>query len=157
MNIRNAENKDAPQILSLLSQVLEVHAALRPDLFVSGTTKYTQQELYAIFRDTQRRTFVAVDDSDNVLGYAFCEIRDHTHANNLVPRTELYVDDLCVDSASRGKNVGTMLFQHVQQAARALGCYTVTLSVWTGNDGAKAFYDKMDMQPRFTMLEWIVT
>ena len=157
MHIRNAENKDAPQILSLLSQVLEVHAALRPDLFVSGTTKYTQQELYAIFRDTQRRTFVAVDDSDNVLGYAFCEIRDHTHANNRVPHTELYVDDLCVDSTARGKNVGTALFRHVQQTARALGCYTVTLNVWTGNDGAKAFYDKMDMLPRFTMLEWIVT
>ena len=156
MNIRPAENRDAGQILFLLSQVLELHAALRPDLFVPGTTKYTKEELYAIFQDAQRRTFVAVDGDDTVLGYAFCEIRDHTRSNNLVPHTELYIDDLCVDSAARGRGVGRRLYEYVQQTARQLGCHTVTLHVWTGNDGARAFYDKLGMTPKETTMEWIV-
>ena len=45
MNIRRAEEKDIPKILDLLSQVLELHAALRPDYFIPGTTKYTAEEL----------------------------------------------------------------------------------------------------------------
>ena len=45
MNIRRAEEKDITGILNLLSQVLEVHAAIRPDYFISGTTKFTREEL----------------------------------------------------------------------------------------------------------------
>jgi len=45
MNIRKAQTKDIKGILSLLSQVLELHAEIRPDIFVSGTTKYSDQFL----------------------------------------------------------------------------------------------------------------
>ena len=34
MTIRKAENKDTAKVLALLHQVLEVHADLRPDLFI---------------------------------------------------------------------------------------------------------------------------
>ena len=37
--IRFAEPKDAPRISALLRQVLEVHAAIRPDMYRSGTQK----------------------------------------------------------------------------------------------------------------------
>ena len=43
MNIRRATDKDIADVLRLLSQVLEVHAAIRPDIFVSGTTKYSEE------------------------------------------------------------------------------------------------------------------
>ena len=39
LNIRRAEEKDLGSVLDLLSQVLEVHAVIRPDLFISGTRK----------------------------------------------------------------------------------------------------------------------
>ena len=45
LTIRKAENKDTAKVLDLLHQVLEVHADIRPDLFISGTTKYTDEEL----------------------------------------------------------------------------------------------------------------
>ena len=45
MNIRKAESKDTKQILEMLSQVLEVHAKIRPDIFTSGTTKYSEEDL----------------------------------------------------------------------------------------------------------------
>ena len=61
MQIRRAQEKDAERVLALLSQVLELHAALRPDIFVSGTTKYSRAELLEIFRDDRRPVFVAVD------------------------------------------------------------------------------------------------
>ena len=35
MTIRKAKEKDIPRLLDLLSQVLEIHAQIRPDIFVS--------------------------------------------------------------------------------------------------------------------------
>ena len=34
MKIRKAEKKDIPRILALLGQVLQIHAELRPDIFI---------------------------------------------------------------------------------------------------------------------------
>ncbi|MBQ5995933.1 MAG: GNAT family N-acetyltransferase [Clostridia bacterium] len=156
MIIRNAEEKDIEQILNLLSQVLEIHASIRPDIFIPQTTKYTESELSDILKNEKRRTFVATDENGKVLGYAFCEIRDFTGMNNIVPHTEMYIDDLCVDSASRGQNIGKALFNRVKDEARALGCYEITLNVWEGNDSARAFYDKIGLKPKETMMELIL-
>ena len=41
MMIRDAKEKDIPRILELLKQVLQIHADIRPDIFIPGTTKYT--------------------------------------------------------------------------------------------------------------------
>ena len=51
MNIRRATDADISEVLRLLSQVLEVHAAIRPDLFIPGTTKYSREELSEMFSD----------------------------------------------------------------------------------------------------------
>lgn len=156
MIIRNAERKDAAGVLNLLKQVLELHADIRPDIFISGTTKYKEEELFEIFADEKRRTYVAVDDADNVLGYAICIIKEQPHGDNMVPFTSIYIDDLCVDNAARGQHIGKALFEHVKKEAEMLGCYEVTLNVWEGNDVAKAFYDKMGMKPIKTQMEFIL-
>ena len=44
MIIRKAKEKDIPRILELLEQVLQIHADIRPDIFIPGTTKYTIDE-----------------------------------------------------------------------------------------------------------------
>ena len=49
MNIRKAEEKDIPRLLALLGQVLQIHAEIRPDIFIPGTTKYTVCELFTLF------------------------------------------------------------------------------------------------------------
>ena len=156
MFIRRAEEKDMDDVLRLLSQVLELHAAIRPDIFRSGTTKYTREELLAIFADDRRPVYVAADEEDHVLGYAFCALREQPFSNNMVPFTSLFIDDLCVDAAARGKGVGAALFEFVKDEASRLGCYEVTLNVWEGNDGAMAFYQKMGMKPKETQMELIL-
>ena len=156
MRIRKAEKKDAAGILGLLRQVLELHAALRPDNFIPGTTKYTEEELLALFEEENRRTYVAVDERDEVLGYALCIVKEQPFSNTMVPFASFFVDDLCVDAEARGRHIGEALFAFVKEEAKALGCYEVTLHVWEGNDGAKAFYEKMGMKPKETQMELIL-
>ena len=155
MNIRNAENKDAKRIVSLLSQVLELHADIRPDIFQTGTTKYTENEVEELIHNESRRTYVAVDENDELIGFALCEIRN-INSHNMVPRKEMYIDDICVDVSARGQRTGSQLFEYVKKEAKKLDCYEITLNVWECNNSAKAFYDKMQMKPKSTMMELIL-
>ena len=155
MNIRRAEEKDAERVLALLSQVLEIHAALRPDLFITGTTKYTRDELLAIFADDRRPVYVAVDEEDRTVGYVFCVFEEQPRTTNQNPFTSIYIDDLCVDESARGQHVGESLFEFVKEEAKRRGCYEITLNVWDGND-ARAFYEKMGMRVKKTTMEYVL-
>lgn len=156
MKIRRAIEKDIDQVSHLLSEVLEIHAKLRPDIFISGTTKYTHDELLRIFQDDNRPVFVAVDDADQVLGYAFCQLERQPFSTNMRDFQTLYIDDLCVDQKARGKGTGKALYQFVCDFAKKKGCYDVTLNVWEGNDKARAFYDRMGLKVKETTLEHIL-
>ncbi|MBR6909894.1 MAG: GNAT family N-acetyltransferase [Lachnospiraceae bacterium] len=156
MQIRRAENKDAEKILDLLRQVLNIHAAIRPDVFIPDTTKYTESELYDMFKDDTRPVFVAVSDDDKVLGYAFCVLKKQPFSNNMVPFTSLFIDDLCVDESCRGMHIGRKLFDYVKDQAKALGCYEITLNVWEGNDAARGFYENLGLKPKETQMEYIL-
>ena len=151
MTVRRAGARDVSRILSLLSQVLEIHAAIRPDVFVPGTTKYSPAELSAILADERTPVYVAEDGE--VIGYAFCVVKDAPAKPFLVPARSMYIDDLCVDETRRGERVGEALFSHVCGEARRLGCSAVTLNVWEGNDAARRFYEKMGMTPRSATME----
>ncbi len=156
MNIRKAENKDIQRLLELLQQVLELHAKIRPDVFIPGTTKYTQEELEGIIRDEMSPVYVSVDDGDEVMGYAFCQIKEQPFSNNMVPFKSMFIDDLCVDESRRGQHVGEALFEYVKDRARELGCYEVTLNVWAGNESAEHFYEKMGMKTKERQMEYIL-
>ena len=105
MIIRDAQNKDIPQLLELLSEVLEIHAKIKPDYFVSGYTKYSEAELEAILKAEDVKVYVA-DEDGRVLGYAFCMLQETLHKPFVVSFKYMYIDDLCVDSACRGKGIG---------------------------------------------------
>lgn len=156
MHIRKAESKDINRILELLSQVLEIHAALRPDIFISGTTKYSHEELEEMLSEENRLIFVAVNEDDVVNGYAFCEIREQRHRENQVPFMSIYIDDICVDEKAREQHIGQALFECVRNEAKKLGCYEITLNVWEGNDAARKFYEKMGFKIKCTTMEYIV-
>lgn len=156
MKIRNAQPKDSEKIINLLQQVLELHAKIRPDIFIPGTTKYTPEELTGILNDEEKPVYVAVDDNDYVLGYAFCQIKEQPFSTNMIPFKSMFIDDLCVDSTCRGQHIGEQLFDYVKAQAKKIGCYEVTLNVWAGNTGAERFYEKMGMKTKERMMEYIL-
>ncbi len=156
LTIRRAENRDTDKVITLLNQVLELHAGIRPDIFIPGTTKYTPQELEKIFRNDDTPVFVAVDHNGEVVGYAFCVMKQQPFTTNMRNFRTLYIDDLCVDEGCRGQHVGSSLFSFVKRFAKEQGCYDVTLNVWEGNDNARAFYEKMGMFVKETQMEILV-
>lgn len=156
MNIRRAQIKDIPAIIKLLSEVLELHAAIRPDIFKPGTTKYTNDELAKLIKDDQKPIYVAVNDEDEVLGYVFTQLQEQPFSTNMVQFKSLFIDDLCVDSAARSQGVGRALLDFVKEEGKRLGCYEITLNVWAGNDSAIRFYEKNGLKTKETTMEYIL-
>ena len=151
--VRLATQQDIPRLLALLHQVLERHASIRPDVFVSGTTKYTTQELEELLQDRTRPILVATDETGWVRGYAFCQVEEPVASNNLISERVLYLDDLCVEESLRGSGVGHELVEHVFLLAKERHCQRVTLHVWQGNDQAEEFYRHLGFSTRKTLLE----
>ncbi len=156
MIIQRGSAQDIPGIHKLLSQVLMVHHNGRPDLFKSGTRKYTDEELVEILRDDARPVFVALDEDNRVLGYAFCVFCQYLDNNIMTDVKTLYIDDLCVDEELRGKGIGRKLYEYVLDFARQEKCYNVTLNVWECNPAAKKFYEKCGLVPQKTGMETIL-
>ena len=156
MKIRKAEEKDIPRLLVLLGQVLQIHAEIRPDIFISGTTKYTVGQLAELLKQEDKPIYVAVDKDDVCRGYAFCQLKEQPFSTNMVPFKSLFIDDLCVDRQARGQHIGESLFEYVKQQAKELGCYEVTLNVWAGNTPAEHFYEKMGMKTKERQMEYIL-
>ena len=156
MNIRRAEKKDIPQIIELLGQVLQIHADIRPDIFIPETTKYTNDELEQMIKDEMKPIYVAVNENDMCVGYAFCQLKEQPFSNNMVQFKSLFIDDLCVDKSTRGQHIGEQFFEYVKSEAKRMGCYEVTLNVWAGNTSAEKFYEKMGLKTKERQLEYIL-
>lgn len=152
MDIRPAQRSDIPGILNLLLQVGQVHRRIRPDIFCGGAQKYTRAALAELLCDPARPVFVAVE-GEAMLGYCFCIFKDYRGSTVQTGRTEIYIDDLCVDEACRGKGVGRQLYRCAVDYAKSLGCAFVTLNVWQGNDSAMAFYKNLGLTPRSITME----
>ncbi|MCD8325197.1 MAG: GNAT family N-acetyltransferase [Lachnospiraceae bacterium] len=147
MNIRRATAADMQGLNKLLCQVLMVHHNGRPDLFKANVKKYTDEELKELLADETRPVFAAVDENNQVLGYAFCILEEYVNDNIHPDMKTLYIDDLCVDEEIRGSHIGQSLYEYVLEYARGIGCYNVTLNVWSCNPGAMKFYEKCGLAP----------
>ena len=152
--VRKACKDDIASIIRLLHQVNMVHHVIRPDLFKPHTTKYDEQELEALLDDDTKPVFVY--DDGQVLGHAFCQLTEVSGHKLLCDVKTLYIDDICVDEAARGKHVGKALYEFVCDYARSIGCHNITLNVWEGNDAAFCFYKSMGMQVQKTGMEMIL-
>lgn len=156
MQIRRAQNVDMKGINKLLYQVLMVHHNGRPDLFKADVKKYTDEELLNIIADDTKPIFVAVDEENEVAGYAFCVFQQHVGSNIFTDIKSLYIDDLCVDETRRGQHIGTQLYEYVLAFAREQGCYNVTLNVWACNQSAMKFYERCGLLPQKIGMETIL-
>ena len=157
MMIRKAEVKDIPRIMELLLQVNMVHHLGRPDLFRGPATKYNERQLKDILQNEKTPVFVAADDeTGRVQAHCFCVLKQTVGDPLMTDILTLYIDDLCVDEAYRGRGVGKALYAGVRDYARAIGCYNITLNVWALNPGALKFYEACGLKTQKIGMETIL-
>lgn len=155
--IRLAKEEDIPRLQELLGQILIVHHQVRPDIFKSEGSKFTDAELEAVINDLNRPIFVYEDENGCILGHLFMVIQDISENDGpQKAHKSLFIDDLCVEKEARGQKIGEKLYQFALDYAKEQGCYNVILHVWNDNAGALRFYERLGMRPRYTEMETIL-
>ncbi|MGN1295036.1 MAG: GNAT family N-acetyltransferase [Bacilli bacterium] len=152
--IRRASLEDIDRISELLLQVHKVHSDGREDLFVKGSKKYTKSELEELLQNENKPIFV-YENEQVIEGYVFTIIQKVNNPSLCQIKT-LYIDDLCVDKLSRGKGVGTSLYNFIKEYAKSIGCYNITLNVWAFNKNAYEFYKKCGLKEQKIVMEDIL-
>ncbi len=77
--------------------MLQIHADIRPDIFYSRYDQIYSRRIDRAFEKKEKPIYVAVDEADVCVGYAFCQLQKQPFSNNMVPFKSLFIDDLCVD------------------------------------------------------------
>jgi GNAT superfamily N-acetyltransferase len=141
--IRKAQRDDVGVILSLIRELAEYERA--PDAVVA-----TEEELRGIlFAEKPAAEVLLAFDHDQPVGFA---VFFHNFSTWL-GRPGLYLEDLFVRPAARGKGLGRALLVHLAGIAVERGCGRLELAVLDWNEPAIKFYRKIGAQP---MSEWTI-
>jgi GNAT superfamily N-acetyltransferase len=141
--IRSATESDAPVILSLIRELAEYERA--PDAVVA-----TEAGLRDVLFGPKRSAEVLLAlESGEAVGFAVYFYNFSTWLG----RPGLYLEDLFVRPALRGKGFGRALLERLAQIAKERGCGRMEWAVLDWNDPAIQFYRKLGAEP---MNEWTV-
>ena len=155
ITIRSANESDIPRLEDLLYQVHGLHAEGRPDIFIPGCKKYTADQLRGLLADTENTPIFAAVLDGVLVGYCFC-VRQVQTAASMQKIATLYIDDLCVDTAMRGRGIGKVLYDYAVEYAKQKGYYNLTLNVWACNPSAMRFYEKCGLSVQKVGMELVL-
>jgi GNAT superfamily N-acetyltransferase len=141
--IRSTSAADVPIILSLIRELAEYERA--PDAVVATETGL-RDVLFGPKRSAE--VLLALEGGEPV-GFAVYFYNFSTWLG----RPGLYLEDLFVRPAVRGKGFGRALLERLAQIAKERGCGRMEWAVLDWNDPAIQFYRRLGAEP---MNEWTV-
>ncbi len=143
VTIRQATAADVEQIAGLILTVQELHVAARPDIFKPmQVTDALIAEIVGRLSAPGEVYFVAEVDGE-LVGYVYLILRErpenlYTYAMRLV-----VVDQIAVAPQYRSKGCGEALMQQVSAWGKQQQADRIALSVWSFNERAAAFYQRL--------------
>ena len=141
--IRTTTEADVPVILSLIRELAEYERA--PDAVVA-----TEEGLSEVLFGAQPSAEVLLAfEKGEAVGFAVYFFNFSTWLG----RPGLYLEDLFVRPALRGKGYGRALLERLARIAQEHGCGRMEWAVLDWNDPAIQFYKKLGAEP---MNEWTV-
>jgi len=146
IKIRRAEKKDCPRLLELIKELAVYEKA--PDEVTVSLEHFIESGFgkspvyWAFVATTQKSESVSPSPSERelegeVLGFALYYIRYSTWKGQA-----MYLEDLLVTEAARGKGIGKLLFDQLIEEAREKGFNRIIWQVLEWNEPAINFYKK---------------
>lgn len=151
--VRFAEEKDLPRVNELRRQVSELHASGRPDIFKPGFCQELQDRVYTLLRDENSDVIVA-EREGVIAGMACVEYLKKQESPYNMERNIYYITEFCVDEAFQRSGVGSELMKFMRTDAVAKGFNRIELDMWTFNEKAARFYEKIGFQTFRKFMEW---
>ena len=153
--VREARLSDYPQILSLESQIFEMHIQARPDIIKPRQQPLDCEYYQKCLDDDSHKIFVWEENGD-ILGHCMTRKRIYENHPMFYDRTILEIEDLCVDQKARGRGIGRALFDRACAYAREIGAAHLELTVWHFNGDARRFYEHLGMREQTSRMELMI-
>lgn len=81
-----------------------------------------------------------------IVGVALVAIRNSIDDSIFRQRKYIYIDEIAVAAAQRGRGIGRSLIEKIHQWGQAQGVDEIELQVWERNDQAIGFYENLGYQ-----------
>jgi len=133
INIRIAEKEDCPRLLELVNELALFERAPQ-----EVTVTLQEFEDAGFGENHVWKAFVA-EENGIIVGFALYYIRYSTWKG-----LRMYLEDLIVTEAARGKGIGKLLFDQLIVEARELGFSGMVWQVLDWNEPAINFYKKYE-------------
>lgn len=143
LSIRSATAEDVPQILAFIRD-LAAYEKLSHE--VEATEEKLRTTLFPATGKSAAECVLAFVDGTPA-GFALF----FTNYSTFLAKSGLYLEDLFVEPAFRGRGVGKGLILHLAKLANARGCGRMEWSVLDWNAPAIAFYESLGAR---RMREW---
>jgi GNAT superfamily N-acetyltransferase len=143
LTIREAVYEDAPLIVEFVRELAFYERA--PDAAKAG-----RADIETALFDAHPKVHALIAEADGAaIGFAVYFYNFSTWTG----RHGIYLEDLFVREAARGKGAGKALLARLAQLARAANCARVEWAVLDWNEPAIGFYKSLGARP---MAEWTV-
>ena len=133
MSIRPSRPADAPTIVALIRELADFEQ-------LSHLVEVTPEQLTQhLFGPRPAAECVVVEQGETIVAFALF----FHNFSTFLGQPGLYLEDLYVRPAHRGKGIGRALLVHLAGLARERGCGRFEWSVLDWNANAIAFYEKL--------------
>lgn len=140
MNIkfRRASLVDVPILRDFESKLVAYERTIEPTLVQEGKLEY--YDIPKIIKDTKNSIILIAEIEGRAFGCGLAQIKENDVCYN--QKKYGYIGLMYVDSAHRGKNIGSLIIQELVEWIRGKGIKEVRLKVYSSNDGAIKAYKK---------------
>lgn len=137
LNIRPARPRDAAAILGFIRELAEYEKLLHQVVADESVIRET------LFGEAPAARVVIAEVGEAAVGFALF----HAMYSTFVGRPGMYLEDLYVQPAQRGRGIGKALLRHLARLAVDEGCCRLDWSVLDWNTPAIAFYEGIGAYP----------
>lgn len=150
MIIRKATPADYEGAAALEQAVFRLHYENRKDFFRFRTEPLEKDRYLSML---EGMTFLVAEEDGKLIGQAIAYKRSYKDHPVFHDIEWLEIDDISVLPETQGKGVGKALFEAMKTEAQNMGLHHIELCVWSFNETARGFYEKMGMRSRIDRLE----
>lgn len=152
LEIRTAGPADVPAVVALWREVVEHHAAIRPEFSPTPDAESLHADHLLRGMDSgDRAVFLALVDGAPA---GFLSVRPAPLPPVFVGSRTAEITDLGVTRACRRRGVGRALWRSALAWARERGFEEIELGVVAGNDGARRFWAAAGFVPKSERLRF---
>lgn len=150
--IRKARKEDYCRVKELLIQVHKLHVDKRPDIYFDCNP--ISEEYFNNILNKEDVIVAVYEEHNEIVGLLEARIKNNFSILIEKPRISMLIETMVVDLKHRNKGIGKKLFTYIFKIAKEKNLNNLELGVWSFNDDAINFYEKMGMKPKIIKMEY---